>query len=191
MALFNGRFEREISKMALNARQIMFAHEYVVDFNKTQAAVRAGYVEDCAHAQGYKVFKIPEVQELIDKLMEQRAIEREYLVDRVLEELSRIAFANSKDYYEWSNSSMILKDSDTLTAAQAAAISGIKAKVSVYGGSTEVKQYDKLKALELLGRHLAMWKDSIDLNKKDPMKIEHGISDSIKEKLEEIYAEIL
>ena len=54
-------------------------------------------------------------------------------------------------------------------------IESIKYKESdnEYGGSIEreVKIASKLKALELLGKHLGMWNDKVDLNITNPIVI--------------------
>ncbi|MDX8348559.1 terminase small subunit [Cognatiyoonia sp. IB215446] len=41
--------------MALNAKQAQFAREYIIDFNATQAAIRAGYSKKTAGPQGARL----------------------------------------------------------------------------------------------------------------------------------------
>ena len=55
----------------LNPRQIRFCQEYVVDFNATQAAIRAGYAESDAHNSGWRITMNPEACEYISELQEQ------------------------------------------------------------------------------------------------------------------------
>jgi phage terminase small subunit len=54
--------------MALNDKQRKFAYEYVIDFNATDAAKRAGYSVQTAYSQGQRLLKHVEVADLIDKL---------------------------------------------------------------------------------------------------------------------------
>ena len=45
----------------INEQQQMFVAEYLIDFNATQAAIRAGYSERSAYSQGHSLLKHPEV----------------------------------------------------------------------------------------------------------------------------------
>ena len=56
--------------MALNAKQQRFALEYLVDYNATQSAIRAGYSRKTAGAQAHKLLKNAEIAEEIKKKYE-------------------------------------------------------------------------------------------------------------------------
>lgn len=58
---------------ALNDKQAAFAREYLVDFNATQAAIRAGYSRKTAGSQGHDLLKKPEIQELLAEFREKAA----------------------------------------------------------------------------------------------------------------------
>lgn len=94
--------------------------------------------------------------------------------DRVVQELAAIAFAKTTDYVEIRNidsaTTVLIKATDKLSEKQCRAIAGIKEGAN----GIEVKLNDKEKALELLGRHLGMWNDKLDI--KTP-----AIDESIKE----------
>jgi phage terminase small subunit len=47
-------------------KKLMFAAEYLVDSNATQAAIRAGYSERTAYSQGSRLLKDVEVRVEID-----------------------------------------------------------------------------------------------------------------------------
>ena len=49
-------------QMGLSAKQQRFVDEYLVDLNATQAAIRAGYSEKTAGAQGFDLLKKPEIE---------------------------------------------------------------------------------------------------------------------------------
>ena len=56
----------------MNKRQERFAHEYSVDHNATQAAVRAGYSERTAAQSGARVLANVAVRQLVIKLDERK-----------------------------------------------------------------------------------------------------------------------
>lgn len=51
--------------MALNPKQEKFIEEYLVDFNGTQAAIRAGYSRKTAASQASDLLKLPHVSEAL------------------------------------------------------------------------------------------------------------------------------
>ena len=53
--------------MTLTDKQKAFAREYILDFNATQSAKRAGYSEKTAYAQGSALLKKVEIQQAIDE----------------------------------------------------------------------------------------------------------------------------
>ena len=53
--------------MALNDRQRKFVEEYLIDFNATQAAIRAGYSKRTAYSQGSRLLKNVEVSDFVEK----------------------------------------------------------------------------------------------------------------------------
>lgn len=83
--------------MSLNARQINFANQYCVDFNATQAAIRAGYSELTAGSQGHELLKNPEIAGRIEERKEELAAAA--LVDGawVLRQWMQIATADAND----------------------------------------------------------------------------------------------
>ena len=92
--------------------------------------------------------------------MKERQKRTEITQDRVLEELAAIAFAKATDYAEVKEGQVIIKDTANMDEQQVRAIAGIKE--GKYG--IELKLNDKEKALELLGRHLGMFKDKLEVS---------------------------
>ena len=52
----------------MTPKRKQFCHEYVKDFNATQAAKRAGFSDDTAHSQGSRLLQNVEIKALIAKL---------------------------------------------------------------------------------------------------------------------------
>ena len=144
----------------------------MVDFNATQAAIRAGYKAKTAHVIGAENLRKPKIAEEIARRQKDLQRRTEVTQDRVVKELARVAFADATDYacvetltYENEDGTVSPvqivspKDTDTLSDDQRAAIAGIK-----HGANgIEIKLHDKIKALELLGRHIGMFNDKLDI----------------------------
>ena len=73
--------------------------------------------------------------------------------EHVLSELACIAFANAADYLEVKDGALQIRDTETLSRDAAGAVASVE-RVS---GGLKVKLYDKLKALELLGKYLSLF----------------------------------
>lgn len=151
----------------LTDKQKKFIDEYLVDLNATQAAIRAGYKEKAAYRTGAENLRKPQIQEEIQKRMEERQKRTEITQDMVLQELAAIAFARATDYVSVMGGMVQVKDTDQLSDSQIAAIAGIKETQN----GIEVKLGSKEKTLELLGRHLGMWNDKLDVAGDMDMKI--------------------
>ena len=138
----------------LTDKQKRFVEEYLVDLNATQAAVRAGYSEKTAGQIGEQNLKKLEVQAALQEAMADRSARTEITQDMVLRELAAIGFSNAVDYVQIDQNGMVkLTPTGSLTQEQQRVIAGIKD--GKYG--VELKLYDKLSALELLGRHLGLF----------------------------------
>ena len=160
--------------MALTEKQARFVAEYLVDLNATQAAIRAGYSERTAEVIGYENLRKPQISAAIEQAIQNRQRRTEITQDRVLLELARIAFANGTDFARIVSSPTVktvvdeegytqqvlqqvqrveLVDTERVDPEKRAAIASIKeGKFGI-----EVKSYDKIRALELLGQHLGMF----------------------------------
>lgn len=166
----------------LTKKQKKFCDEYLIDLNATQAAIRAGYSEKTARFIGAENLTKPNIQEYIQQRMNAREKRTEITQDMVLRELAKIAFSNGSDFAKvvtkprkkmvWNDEIQEYEekeieeqfvemiDTDSLPGDKKAAIASIKE--TKYG--IVVESYDKLKALELIGRHLGMFKDKIELS---------------------------
>lgn len=169
----------------LTERQRRFCDEYLIDLNATKAAIRAEYSEKTAYSMGQRLLKNVEVKKYIDELIEARQRRTEITQDRVLRELAIIAFSNAADYAAVVEREAFLEAEDgekiklldedgnpvmyrtvepvltaDLTEDQKRALSVIKKGRDGF----EVKPYDKVRALELLGKHLGMFTDKVTVD---------------------------
>lgn len=81
----------------LNARQIRFRDEYLVDFNGTQAAIRAGYSPVSAAEQAFELLRNPAIFEAIEERKEELAIRAGLTVEWVLRQWKMIAYADPNE----------------------------------------------------------------------------------------------
>lgn len=148
----------------LTPKQKMFCQEYLIDLNATQAAIRAGYSEKTANRIASENLSKPVIQEYIQELMDERSKRVQINADNVLQEIGLIGFANAKDYFEWTETGVRLKPSEELTREQASVIAELQENVSESGRSLKIKLYDKLSALEKLGKHLKLFTDKVQVD---------------------------
>lgn len=180
-----GGDRKKVKIVALTEKQQLFCDEYLIDLNATQAAIRAGYSERTAAAQAARLLTNVKIQEYIQKRKQDRVERTEITQDRVLQELAVIAFSNAADYaavvekqatFKCEDGSEIgLFDDDgspvmyrtvepvltqNLTENQKRALAVIKKGRDGF----EVKPYDKIRALELLGKHIGMFKEKVEVS---------------------------
>lgn len=146
-----------MAQTKMTARQARFVSEYMRDLNATKAAVRAGYSAKTADRIGPQLLGKTCVREAVEAAQEARAARTRVTADKVIRALAAIAFADPRDYLEWDGDSVRAKDSAELTPEQSAAV----ADVIQTPAGTRVKLHDRLKALELLGKHLGIFTDRL------------------------------
>lgn len=122
----------------LTGKQEAFCLEYLVDFNATQAAIRAGYGENTAHQVGYENLNKHEIASKIEALKAERNKRVQISVDDVLRDLIKIKDISLQNFCK--------KDEVGNTVNDA------------------LDKASAIKVSELLGKHLAMWTDKMDLN---------------------------
>ena len=156
----------------LRPKQRLFIKEYLIDLNATQAAIRAGYSAKTSYSHGQRLLKDVEIQNALTSAMHKREDNIEITAARVLKELAIIAYADQSDYVTIGTEGEVkLIPFDTMKEGASRAVSGVEETRRIMGSGTgkgtemilEIKtkyrHHDKVKALELLGNHLGMWKD--------------------------------
>lgn len=149
----------------LTAKQQRFVEEYLIDLNATQAAIRAGYKKtEYTDTNANKLLENTRIREAIDKAMAERSKRTGINQNRVIQELARIAFVNPQNVINSEDGSV----REDATEDDLACIQAVKVKtMSGDKGCSEereVRLNDKMKALELLGKHLGMFTDKVELD---------------------------
>lgn len=159
----------------LTKKQKMFVEEYLIDLNATQAAIRAGYSVSSARDIGCENLTKPNIKEVIDKKMAERSRRLGISADRVVAELAKIGFVNVSHCVDVKTG----KVRDDASEEDLAAIQSIKIREmdNDFGSSkeVEVKFCDKKGALELLGKHLGIFKDKLSVEGELPVVIKDDV----------------
>lgn len=126
-----------------------------MDLNATQAAIRAGYSEKSAARIAVELLNKTQVSAALQKQQAKLQNKLEITQERVLSELAAIAFANGTDFATVNANGLIhFKATSQIPKEKLPAVAGIKYS-RVMG--VEIKLHDKVRALEMLGKHLGLF----------------------------------
>jgi len=133
---------------ALRPKQQVFVDEYLKDLNASAAARRAGYSEKSVDALASQLMSIPKVAAAIKAALEEREARTKVSQDWVIKKLVKIVERSMQE-------EPVLDKQGNST------------------GEYTFNAFGANKALELLGRHLGMWKDRVEVAGRDgaPIKI--------------------
>ena len=184
--------------------QKRFADEYLIDLNATRA-YKVAYPnckkDETASAAGSRMLGNVKVKQYIESKQKELEEKSGVTQQRIIEELAGIAFSNGTDFaqivekeykqdifdkegnYKGTETrkykTLELTETNKLTDAQKSAIAGIKETAN----GLEIKTNDKVKALELLGKHLGMFREKIEISKSSEDTIKE-IDEYIKRKVD-------
>lgn len=147
----------------LTPKQKLFADEYLIDLNATRAykaAYKSIKKDETARTNGSRMLTNANVSKYIKERMNERSRRTEITQDNVLKELATIAFAKVTDFVTIENGVVIVKDTKDIPKELIPAIASIKEGKN----GIEISFYSKDKSLELLGRHLGMFNDKIEVS---------------------------
>ena len=155
----------------LKGKQKCFVDEYLYDLNATQAAIRAGYVERTANKVGPRLLVNVGIQTAIQAAMAKREKRTEINADYVLKRLAEI---DQMDCLDILNDNGLVKPISQWPKIWRQFISGLDIS-DIFEGTGEerelvgllkkIKWPDKLKNLELLGKHVSVqaFKEKMEL----------------------------
>ena len=168
--------------MALTPKQKRFVAEYLIDLNATAAARRAGYSAKTADRIGPELLGKTCVSEAIQQAIQEREKRTEITQDMVLRETAKLAFFDIRKMFDKNGKPLDISklDDDTAAALVGLDVQDIADKDGDYVGYVKkYKMADKVKALELLGKHFGTWEPKDD-GPKDETE-EDGLSRSLRE----------
>ena len=146
--------------MALTAKQQRFIAEYLIDLNAAQAAIRAGYAVKGAKDQAYQLMQRPEVVAAIKEAIEARNQRVQVDADYVLNRLTEI---DQMDLLDILDDDMSIKPLSKWPKVWRQSLSGFNIAEmfegvgkdrDLVGLMKKIKWPDKVKNLELLGKHV-------------------------------------
>jgi phage terminase small subunit len=177
--------EQDALAQTCSPKEQAFAREYIIDFNATESVYRAGCfnvsTRESAGECGSRLLKRPQVQALVEVLKAQRLQRTNMTADSVLHEMSLLSHS-SVDHY-------LVDDEGNVKLAPGApegamgAIKSIDRKKIVKLGkgddgegsiTYEVKLtlWDKPAPLKLMGRHVGLFPDKLEVTGKDGKPLE-------------------
>ncbi len=130
--------------MALTEKMIRFCNEYLIDLNATQAAIRAGYSEDSAGSIGNENLQKPEIQAYLEVRRKEIQTRLELNQDWVLQRLKQVSDRSMQE-----EPVMIFNGEEWVPS-----------------GEYKFDSNGANKATELIGKHLGMFVNKIDLTTK-------------------------
>lgn len=153
--------------------QKKFCDEYLIDLNATKA-YKVAYPnckkDETANAASSRMLRNVKIQEYISERMKQREQRTEITQDMVIKELAKIAFLDIRKLYTENGQLKNIADIDSDTAGAISQLETLE-EYDGYGDDREkigdtqkVKLLNKTKALELLGRHLGMFKEKVTID---------------------------
>ena len=128
-------------------KQNIFVQEYLKDCNATQAAIRAGYSEHTAYSIGQRLMKDVSIQEAIRAGMDDRKERTRLTADYVIDNLREIA-------ERCMQKSPVMVKGEQATDEEGRHIWTFDAK-------------NAIRALELLGRHMGMFTDKVNVQNEN------------------------
>lgn len=170
----------------LSEKQKRFVAEYLISFNATQAAIKAGYSAKTAQQQSSRLLLNVVVQAEIERRQNKTAEKLEITKDRIVDELAKIGFANMQDYMRAGANGDPYLDFSGLTRDQAAALSEVTVEDFTDGRGEDARDVRRVK-FKLHDKKGAL----VDLAKMLGFTIEksvvkHEVGDSVRELMEAV-----
>lgn len=170
--------------MKLTKNQQLFCHEYLkMGMNGTKAYMKvykSCKKEETARTNASRLLTKANIKNYISEL--QNKVEEKAVVSigNIVDELAAIAFIDRTGISSIDNNDVKMTNTDKLTKNQKKVIASYKE--TKYGVAVET--YDKLKALELLGKYLGMFKETVKIENPEATKILSSISKQLGGKSE-------
>jgi phage terminase small subunit len=154
--------------MPLNPKQRRFVAEYLLDLNATEAAKRTGYAPNSAGVTASRLLSDAKISAAIAEGQAKQLNRADLTAARVLEELRRLAFADTRAFFDAAGN---LKPIHELTPEQGSQLAGlevIKKNAEAGDGHIDIvhkiKLWDKTRSLEMLCKRFGLLTERLELN---------------------------
>lgn len=163
-----------MKKVGLTPKQELFAREYLVDLNATQAAVRSGYSAKTAEVQGCRLLRNAQVKRAVEAARQLRENKAIMAREEILKELSLIGRSDVADYMTIDEGGAIKhKPFGEMPEGASRALESIEENRTIRESSdgkdsnivndkVKFKLHDKLRALELLGKNIGLFPTKVE-----------------------------
>lgn len=141
----------------MRERHRRFVLEYLIDLNGRAAAIRAGYAPGKASGRAWELLRRADVQAMLREEMNARDERLRLSADRLRLEYARIALIDPRRMLRWGPEGVELIASDRLTADETAAVKLVSVGGRKGARAQRFELYDKLKALDALGRLMGVF----------------------------------
>lgn len=164
--------------MALSKKHQKFVAEYCIDCNATAAAIAAGYSERSARTTASRLLTKDDIKKAVDEGIQEKLDRCGVRADRILDEISRLAYSDMKDFYEEDAvGEAAVIPIMRLNRRQSSAIQEMTFETYFIGEGenaipakrVKFKLADKARALDLLARHKKLLTDKNELTISDPL----------------------
>ena len=171
----------------LTEKQKRFCDEYLIDFNATRAYKTVYYTckkDDTARANSSRLLTKANIQEYIQNKVQELQNNNKITKQKIIDELAKIAFADIRNFYNDNGALKNIKDLDDDAAGAILSVetfeehSGYGADKEKIGDTKKIKLSDKKGALELLGKHLGIFKDKVTIEQDKPFEVNINVRKS-------------
>jgi phage terminase small subunit len=152
----------------LTPREVRFVQEYMIDLCGTAAAIRAGYSRRSANSSSSRLMAQLHVKKAIREAMDARARMVGITAEKVLAEISTVAFSDLKDHVKIRDGEVRVYDFEGMPDGSSRALESVSDTRDAKGaGKISVKLYNKMQALAMLAAHLGICRESVAVTGAD------------------------
>ena len=156
----------------LDQKHFLAVEYFMQGLTRTESLLKAGFAPSTARTQVNRIFGRTDVQREIEKRRQKVRTRSHIMVDRVIEELSRIAYFNIGHFIEVDDQGNLYYDFTEADMEDFAAIGAVTIETYMEGkgeGAVSVKRvkvvpYDKKAALDSMARIFGIFQDNLALS---------------------------